>query len=190
MISKKKTTCSPHTPKEEEEEEEEEEAGGTESDEGSAGEREVEQCAQEEPEGRRGGVPTEAGQPDASPKPNNSPQTPTDTGVMDESVKQHAGGQSSENGGQNVELKEASAEEQSDLVTCEKEGDIAPSKETEPADPMDVEVCEGSGPAGSDSCVPPSQLTHNGTTGKMDEDSHAGLFATNRSGDVQQIMFG
>uniref|UniRef100_A0A8C5C750 ATPase family AAA domain containing 2 n=1 Tax=Gadus morhua TaxID=8049 RepID=A0A8C5C750_GADMO len=131
VISKKRSTCSPHTPKDGEEEEEE--AGGTESDEGSAGEREMDQSAQEEGEdGHRGGLPTEAGSQDASPKPDNGPPTQNNTGATDDGIDHPAGGQSSGSGGQDVDLKEASTEEQSDAVTSEAEGDIAPSKETDP----------------------------------------------------------
>ena len=136
----------------------------------------MDQCAQEEGEDGRRGVPTEAGPQDASPKPGNSPQT--DTGAVDDSIDRHAAGQSSVNGCQSVELKEASGEEQSDPEPRAEEGDVAPSKETDAAEPMDVGVCEGSGAAGSDSCVPPMQPTHNGTTLKTDEDSHTGLFAS------------
>ncbi|XP_056458216.1 ATPase family AAA domain-containing protein 2-like isoform X1 [Gadus chalcogrammus] len=172
VISKKRSTCSPHTPKDGEEEEEE--AGGTESDEGSAGEREMDQSAQEEGEdGRRGGLPTEAGPQDASPKPDNSPPTQNNTGATDDGIDHPAGGQSSGSGGQDVDLKEASVEEQSDVVTSEAEGDLAPPKETDPAEPMDVGGCEGGIAAGSDGCAPPGRPAHDDTTGKTEEESHA-----------------
>ncbi|KAK0155594.1 ATPase family AAA domain-containing protein 2 [Merluccius polli] len=169
LISKKRSTSSPHTPKDKEtqqaeSDEEMEEAGGTESDEGPAAEQE-----QTESE-----FPHEAEQQDEAQKPNNSPQTQTNMGGINKSIDQHAGEESTGTCAENVEFKAASGDKQSDVVTCKEEGTVAPPEESSQAELMDVGGCEGSSLAGSDSCVPPGQPAHNSTV-KIDEDLHAVL---------------